>query len=188
MDINPGDRPMGHHRNRVGCAVLAIMLLALPNTLEAQAPRFLNVMGYGALGGAVGLAMTADAECSDPGWLCIPAQTVLATLGGALAGMITGNLIASSANRTVEEGQPASSGAMTALTVGSVLGGAAVGLVVGHMLGGGDQALAITGLAGAALGVVQISRRRKALTGGSMELRPVVGGKGRVGVNLTLRF
>lgn len=183
---------------RIAQVVLVLALWALPRTVEAQAPRFLNIVGFGAVGGGVGALATSGAECSGTGFICIPAEFVMATIGGAVAGMLVGNSVASSANRTVGEGRSPGTASLTALSVGSALGGAALGALAGGMLvnddgtgtflGSDEQTIVITGLAGAALGILQLSRRWEALTGHAVEVRPTVAGGGRAGVNLTVRF
>lgn len=189
---------MKAHQPRLALAVLALLHLVLAAPVEAQAPRFLNILGYGAVGGAAGALATVGAECSGSGFICIPAEFVVATIGGSLVGMIAGNALASSANRAVDEDSRPGSGTLAALSLGSALGGAAVGVLFGGLLidgegsgtflGSDEHTLLITGLAGATLGIVQIARRWGALTGHSVEVRPVLDPAGRTGLNLTVRF
>lgn len=189
---------MNAHPSRIAFAVLALAQLGLAAPVEAQAPRFLNILGYGAVGGTAGALATVGAECSGSGFICIPAEFVVATIGGSLVGMIAGNALAGSANRSVQEGGRPGPGTLAALSVGSALGGAAAGVLFGGLLvngegsgtflGSDEQTLLIAGLAGATLGIVQISRRWGVLTGRPVEIRPVVEPTGRTGVNLTVRF
>lgn len=185
---------------RTGLVVLGLLtLLAGPRPADAQAPRLLTTLGYGAMGATAGGLVTAGAECSgDSGFICIPGEFVVGVIGGGVAGLLLGNALASSANKAVAEGRSVGSGTLTALALGSVAGGALVGLSVGALLinngesgtvlGSDEQTALVTALAGAGFGVFHLSRRWGALTGRPMEVAPSFGTDGRVGVRATARF
>ena len=174
----------------------AAALAATPS--RSQSSRFLTGLGYSIPGGAVGLAATANATCTGPGFICIPGEMVVATLGGAILGMTIGSKLSSTANRAVGEGRPVGGAHLTALSVGTVLGGATLGLIAsavmingdgaGTLLGSDEQTARLFALAGATFGVLHLRRNWGRLTGTSVELQPTVFRSGQPGVVARLLF
>ena len=184
--------------NLIGIRVFVLVLLALATPARAQSQvTLLNATGYGSLGFATGLALTAGAECS--GFVCVPPEMVIASLAGGLTGIIVGAKIARRAEREMEAGEPVSH--LGALSVGTVLGGGVLGLVAGGILigetgdqfgegtlfGSDEQTITIFGLAGAGLGVLLLRSRWGDMTGGTLEVRPAIVG-GEAGVTARIRF
>lgn len=179
-------------------AALAVMLVFAPADAYPQSSRFLNALGYGIVGGSLGLAATANATCTGE-FICIPGEMVAATLGGTVLGLVLGANVASTANRTVAEGRPVSGGRLAALSFGTVVGGATLGLLVGAVLtnpsgegtilGSDEQTLSILALAGGTLGVLQLRRNWGRLTGAvAVEVNPLATVHGRPGVVVRARF
>lgn len=180
------------------CLALLLLCLSAPTPSRAQASRGLNALGYGAVGAAVGVAATANASCEGSGFICIPPETVLATIGGGLVGTILGSRLASGANAAVDEGRPLSSAHVAGITVGTLLGGATLGAIVsipfispdgeGTIFGSDEQTLGILMAAGAALGASHLWRHWGELTGGGLAVRPGIMPDGQPGVAARLRL
>jgi len=176
----------------LGLALL--VTLGAPPRAEAQL-TFLSGMGYGALGGTIGLAATAGADCE--GFVCIPEETVFATLGGLVIGSAVGASLGRRAERSVAAGGPADH--LGAVAFGTVLGGAVTSMIVGTyilekvddrpgtILGDESQSAIILGATGAGLAMLYLRSRWGELKGGRAALGPALVG-GELGVGGTLRF
>jgi len=177
---------------RMAVLVIALALLT-PPAAEAQASPSLTGLGYGVVGLVAGAYLTAGATCE--GFICIPEETLIAALVGAALGGIGGGALANSANRSVAQGRPVGGGQLGALSFGTVLGGAALGALAGALVlngfgspGGNDEAtVAAFTLAGAGLGVLQLSRSWTALTG-RVDVQPTVMRDMRPGVVARVAF
>ena len=183
---------------------VAVVPLA-PGSVRAQSSRVLNALGYGMLMGSLGLAATANATCEGADFICIPPQTVAATLGGAALGLALGARMSTAANRAVAEGRRVQGAHLAGLSVGTVLGGATLGLVAGALLvnptgegtilGSDEQTLTLLALAGGTLGVLHLRRSWPRLTGATgapdptlFDVNPVALVHGRLGMTARIRF
>jgi hypothetical protein len=178
-------------------AALAFILASLsPGDAHPQSSRLLNALGYGLVGGSIGLGATVYA-C---GAAC-PGEPLAATLGGSVFGLILGTHVASTADLTVAEGRPVGDAHLAALGFGTVVGGAALGLIAGiagagliHDAGEGssfgshERTLAILALAGGTLGFLQLRRNWGRLTATGVEVTPLATVHGRPALVLQLRF
>ena len=186
------------HATRHMLVVTVAATILTPMPARSQGLGFLNGLGYAMAGGAIGVAATANVGCNGPGWCIVPGAMVAATLGGVLAGAITGYTINSSARRKIDSGQPLGGAHLAAISVGTVLGGAALGAIAGGVLinpsgsgtflGSDEQTLALLTTVGAGFGVFCLRRHWNELTGRSVDVQPAVTRGGRPGVLVSIHF
>jgi hypothetical protein len=178
-----------------GAALTLTLLVATTEGVDGQL-AFLSGLGYGAVGGTIGLLVTSGAECSGSQFICIPPAMIVGGIGGMVAGGALGTHLARSAEKSVERGEPAKN--LGALAVGTVLGGTVLTMAVGSrildrdgregtVLGSPGQTAAILAVAGGGLSVLYLRSRWDELSGKSVEVAPAVVG-GEAGVTVRLRF
>lgn len=161
-----------------------VMSLCASAPVSSQSWSRINSTGYGVAGAALGVAATAHVECT--GFLCIPVETVAATLGGAVLGAIGGHILGSAADRAAEAGRPLSRLHLVGVGLGTILGGAAMGGAVAVMVSDvsdGDPSFVPMMTIGAAAGSVLLWQRWDELRGSPVEVTPIVTGEGQFGLS-----
>lgn len=158
-----------------------VMSLCASAPVSSQSWSRINTTGYGVAGAALGLAATAHVECT--GFLCIPVETVAATLGGAVLGAIGGHILGSTADRAVEAGRPLSRLHLVGVGLGTILGGAAMGGSLAILVSDGDPSFVPMMTIGAAAGSVLLWQRWDELRGSPVEVTPIVTGEGQFGLS-----
>lgn len=185
---------------RVGAvALMAISTTFLTSsTAEAQNWAFINSLGYGALGMGTGILVTHEADCTGGGFVCIPGELVVGTLGGLAIGGVTGAIIGRRANDAVGSGEPLSPSHRAAVTLGTASAGAMLGMAAaailinpegeGTFLGSDETTATLFSLVGAGSGLYYVGSRWDQLTGDAVRFRPALLEEGRPGVVARLRF
>ena len=164
----------------IGALVLA---LATATPAEAQL-TLLNAAGYGAAGATAGVVATSGIDCSGSGFICIPGEMVVATIGGLLAGVVIGANLGGNASASLERGEAVDH--LGPVVVGTVLGGATIGMMVGSAVAKSDEP-AVFAFAGAALAALYLGSRWDEMTGAAFEVRPALVG-GDAGLAARIRF
>lgn len=182
------------HPVTLALAVLLALFAIRGAPLHAQSWSFIDMVGYGAAGGGLGLALTVEADCSD--FVC--GQTVFTTLGGAVLGAVGGAIVGSRAQDALNRGEALTPVHRNGVAAGTVLAGAALGgltsfLLInsegeGIFLGSDEQTFGMLALGGAGLGALYVASHWAELSGEGMQLRPAVFPGRHLGIQGRLEF
>lgn len=165
-----------------------------PASRRAHVPwTLIDAVGYG--GAGFGLGFAGSLATPSEGLAPNLAPIALGTLFGMGAGIAIGHVT----NTRARDGRPIGGGLRTATLAGSVLAGATLGALAavpliggsnesGTALGSDGQTFAITTGAGAALGTAFAMRFRSSLDASPVALMPTYDPRGRIGVQVALRF